>query len=155
MKPGSSASEFADPDFLGRRGAADIYPELDPSRVYIFPVRGRFLFNRDFKDCVFEGLARFYNKIGDRFEVPEAWFRSVRCFLEGHGFHVVLVEDLRDFAVVKLKHSSHPDLLFEEAVYRREGRDFNVFLMKDDVAVERAVSCGARRFCESGEDSVV
>jgi hypothetical protein len=70
-------------------------------------------------------------------------------FLSDHGYALVTVSALAEFTVVVEKYSEHPDNIFKDSVLRRTDAEYNVFLMKDRVAVEQATLNGATRLTET------
>ena len=94
---------------------------------------------------VFDRLKQYYNNQQYRFEVPPRAFESLREFLAEHGYGLVVVDPLEEFAVVVRKYTAHPEGIFKRAVIQRSVDKYNCFLLTDRDAVERAVKQDATR----------
>ena len=117
---------------------------LEP--VNAFPIDGTVLFKHYFDgDDVFARLRPYYNGNQYRFEVPVGEFDSLRRDLREHGYDVRLVDDPDEFYVLVRQYTAHPDGIFKDSVRHASTGGYNVFLMKDEAAVEAAVAGGARR----------
>ena len=120
------------------------------SDVNVFRLDGTQYFRHYFDgEAVFARLRRYYEHEHYRFAVPAREFDGVRRFLEEHGYRLRQVADVRPFTVVVRKYTAHPDGIFGEAVDQRSRGGYNVFLLKDEDAVEAAVSSGATRLADS------
>ena len=122
-------------------------------RINAFPVHETYLFKHYFDaDEIFAELGRYYDDYEYRFEVPGPRFEHVRDFLATHGFALVPVESIEEFAVVKRKYTDHPRLLFKGAVIHRDLGNFNCFVMKDRETFESALEIGATPLAETDLD---
>lgn len=118
-------------------------------RVNAFPIGNTILFKHYFAGAeVFDRLRPYYNGNQYRFEVPVDEFDSLRRFLRDSGYQPILV-DPSEFYVVVRKYSTHPENIFKESVRTETVRNYNCFLMKDQTAVEDAVSNGATRLVDT------
>lgn len=125
-------------------------PSEEPPRVNVFQVGDTYLFRRYFEEsAVFDALERFYNRRRYRFEVPSEAYRDVEGLLAGHGYEVSVVDQPADYAVVVRKYSDHPEETFEDAVFQVSTDEYNVFLLTDTDAVDRAVAAGATRLTDT------
>ena len=121
-------------------------------RVNAFAVDGEYLFRHYFEeDAVFGELREFYQPYDYRFAVPADRFEEVVAFLERHGYALV-EQDPVPFAVLKRKYTDHPDVLFEAAVRQWSVGNFNLFVLNERAAVERAVESGATPVAETDLD---
>lgn len=113
-------------------------------RVNVFPVEERYLFKHYFdNEKIFNQLRRYYNNQQYRFEVPDADFAEVQEFLADVGYALVTVDAVEEFTVVVQKYTEHPENIFKDAVLQRSEAGYNVFVMKDQAAVEQATLQGA------------
>jgi hypothetical protein len=120
------------------------FRKASTTRINAFPVGDGFYFKHYFDDsAVFRELAGYYNESEHRFELPTEAFPETRRFLEDEGYGLVPVTELEEFVVAKRKYTDHPDFLFRNAVLQRDSPDYNLFLMKDQSAVEQAIVNGA------------
>lgn len=118
--------------------------------VNVFRVDETYLFKHYFDgDEVFDRLKHYYNNQHYRFEIPAEDFEEISEFLQEHGYALVEVENIEEFVVVVEKYTEHPDNIFKASVMQRGDADYNVFLMKDQVAVEDAVHNGATRVTDT------
>ena len=123
--------------------------DVDRERINAFEIDGTYLFKHYFEqDDIFAQFRRYYNESDYRFEVPADAFTEVQALLEDRFFELTVVDDVEPFCVVKRKYTDHPDVLFKASVLQRERADYNVFLMKDELAVEQAVNNGATRLAD-------
>lgn len=123
-------------------------------RVNVFVVEEVSLFKHYFDgEAVWDELRRYYNNNQYRFEVPPSDYERVRLFLEEHGYGLVEVEDLDEFAVIVRKYTAHPENIFKGSVLHRSVGDYNVFVMTDRPSVEEAVAAGATRLSEAPIES--
>jgi hypothetical protein len=127
---------------------------VDREQINVFELDDTYLFKQFFdRDEVFDALRPYYNESEYRFEVPADEFSEVQDLLEEHFFDLTVVDDPDPFCVVKQKYTEHPDVLFKASVLQRERADYNVFLMKDQLSVEQAVTNGATRLADTDLDS--
>jgi hypothetical protein len=123
-------------------------------QVNVFEVNETHLFKHYFDgDEVFDRLKPYYNNQHYRFEVPPDEFEDLRSFLTDHGYGLVVVDVVAEFAVVVKKYTSHPGNIFKQSVIQRSIGDYNCFLMTDQAAVEQAVHEGAIRLTETDFES--
>lgn len=116
------------------------------SRVNAFRLGDTYYFRHYFEgEAVFARLRRYYENEHYRFAVPARQFDGVRRFLREHGYAVREVAEHERYTVVVRKYSAHPENIFKEAVDQRSRDGYNVFLLKDEAAVESAVAQGATR----------
>lgn len=124
--------------------------DVDDEPINVFPVDDQFVFKQYFeRDDVFAELRPYYNAEEYRFEVPGDAFEDVEAFLADHFFEFNVVDDPEAFCVVKQKYTDHPDLLFRNAVVQRSVGNHNVFLLKDQLAVEQALNQNATRLADT------
>ena len=115
-------------------------------QVNVFEIDETYLFKHYFDgEEVFDRLKRFYNNQHYRFEVPTAKFETLRSFLAEHGYGLVVVDAVEEFAVVVKKYTQHPENIFKGSVIHRSVEGYNAFLMTDQTAVDRATREGAIR----------
>lgn len=118
----------------------------ETERVNAFPMRDVLLVKHYFDgDDAFAALEPYYNQREYRFEIPQRDLRAVQAALAEHDYELEIVDYLEPFAVVVRKYSHHPESVFEDAVAEFSNADFNVFVLKDEAAVETAVRSGAQR----------
>jgi len=73
-------------------------------QVNVFEIDETYLFKHYFDDeNVFDRLKRYYNNQQYRFEVPADAFEELRSFLAEHGYGLVVVDAVAEFAVVVKK----------------------------------------------------
>lgn len=109
-------------------------------RINAFEVGEGYLFRHYFEgETVFDRLKPYYDPQQYRFEVPRAEFDDLRSFLADNGYGLVAVDAPEEFAVVVRQYTEHPENVFKAAVATRATDGYNVFLLKDREAVERAV----------------
>ena len=119
-------------------------------QVNVFEVDEMFLFKHYFDgENVFDRLKRYYNSQHYRFEVPAGAFEDLRLFLAEHGYGLVVVDAVAEFAVVVKKYTQHPENIFNGSVIHRSVDGYNCFLMADQAAVDRATREGAIRLTET------
>lgn len=119
-------------------------------RVNAFLIEEAYLFKHYFEeDEVFAELAQYYDDYEYRFEVPAFRLADVRSILGRHGYALVVVDAVEEFAVAKRKYTNHPEILFSNSVYHQGKDKFNCFVMKDREAVTDAVNAGARHLPET------
>jgi hypothetical protein len=115
-------------------------------QVNVFEIDETYLFKHYFDgEEVFDRLKRFYNNQQYRFEVPADAFEELRSFLAEHGYGLVVVDAVAEFAVVVKKYTQHPENIFKGSVIHRRVDGYNAFLMTDQTAVDRATREGAIR----------
>lgn len=125
-------------------------------RINAFRRDETYLFKHYFDDDdVFAELKRYYNQYDYRFEVPESRFAHVRDVLERHGYALIEVDEVEEFAVIKRKYTDHPRVLFKGSVLHRSLGNFNCFVMKDREAFQQALSAGAQPLLETDLELVV
>jgi hypothetical protein len=119
--------------------------DVEAERINVFPVGDEYLFTHFFdqKD-VFNELREYYNESEYRFEIPRGDFDEVREFLEEQYFDPVVVEDLKQFSVVKEKYTEYSEIL-KNSVANWERRNHRFFLMKDELSTKEAVEQGATK----------
>lgn len=138
----------ATPDMGFRRASQE--------RVNVFPVGERYLFKHYFdQDEIFDRLRRYYDNQQYRFEVPEDDFDEIKAFLGEFGYGLVVVDAVEAFAVAVRKYTEHPENIFNDSVLQRSEGDYNVFVLKDQAAVEQAELQGATRLSEADVNTVV
>lgn len=115
-------------------------------RVNVFEVDETYVFKHYFDgDHVFARLRPYYNFHQYRFEVPSDEFDDLREFLEDEGYGLVVVDAVEEFVVAIRQYTAHPDNIFKRSVMQRSADGYNVFLLTDEDAVERALDEGALR----------
>lgn len=125
-------------------------------RINAFPVGETYLFKHYFDDEeVFGELQRYYDEYEYRFEVPDSRLEHVSDFLDRHGYALVAVDEVEEFAVVKRKYTDHPRVLFKGSVFHRSQGNFNCFVMKDRDAFQQALGAGATPLLETDLDLVL
>ena len=113
--------------------------------VNVFLVDETYLFKHYFDGQeIFDRLRRYYNNQQYRFEVPPEAFEGLQEFLAEHGYGLVVVDPLEEFAVVVRKYTAHPEGIFKQSVIRRSVDGHNCFLLTDLDAVEQAIKQGAK-----------
>lgn len=123
--------------------------DSDRTPIYLFPVDRTVYFAHFFdRTDVFERLSEYYDADAYRFEVPEDELDEVRELLKTNWFDPVIVEDIADFCVIKEQYAPHAEIL-KRSVMHWDRRGFNFFVMKDPLAVDRAVERGATRIAET------
>lgn len=116
------------------------------SRVNAFRIEDTYCFRHYFDgEAVFARLRRYYENEHYRFAVPAREFDGVRRFLSKHGYELREVADLERYTVAVAQYTAHPDDIFKQAVDQRSRDGYNLFVLKDADAVERAVAEGATR----------
>lgn len=118
------------------------------NRINIFKIGKIYVFKHFFDDKeIFKGLVDFYISESYRFEMKNAGVRNkVMKFLDMKGgFDVYLIEDPADFMVKIGKDKKYAGIL-RNSVDFRETKDARIFIMKDMVAVEEAISLGAEKY---------
>lgn len=119
--------------------------DVETERINVFHVGDEYFFTHYFdRKDVFNELREYYNEGEYRFEVPEADFDEVSEFLEEQYFEPVVVEDLKQFSVVKEKYTEYSEIL-KNSVANWERRNHRFFLMKDELSVKEAVEQGATK----------
>jgi len=115
-------------------------------QVNVFEIDETYLFKHYFDgEEVFDRLKRYYNNQEYRFEVPADAFEDLRSFLAEHGYGLVVIDSVAEFAVVVKKYTQHPENIFKGSVIHRSVDGYNCFLMTDQAAVDRATRDGAIR----------
>ena len=115
-------------------------------QINVFEVDETYLFKHYFDgDEVFDRLKRYYNNQQYRFEVPVDAFEDLRSVLTEHGYGLVVVDAVEEFAVVVKKYTEHPENIIKQSVIHRSVDGYSAFLMTDQAAVERATREGAIR----------
>lgn len=133
------ATGSPEPDGARRRG----------ERVPVFRVGDVYYFRHYFEaEAVFEALEPYYDRRQYRFEVPAEDFRDLEPMLAGRGYDPV-VADPEAYAVVVRKYRTHPENVFADSVLQVSTSEHNVFVMKDQDAVEAAVDDGAVPLAET------
>jgi hypothetical protein len=95
-------------------------------RVNVFEVNETYLFKHYFDDeDVFDRLKQYYNNQQYRFEVPPDEFDDLRSFLAEHGYGLVVVDAIDEFAVVVEKYSAHPENIFKQSVIQLSENRYN------------------------------
>lgn len=118
---------------------------VDREPIYLFEIDDRYYFSHYFdRTDIFEHLSEYYNDEKYRFEVPTSEFDAVSDYLGEQWFEPVIVDDIASFCVVKEQYTNHAEIL-KRSVIHWSRRGFNFFVMKDPVAVDRAVELGATR----------
>jgi adenosine deaminase len=119
--------------------------DVEAERINVFPVGDEYLFTHYFdRKNVFNELREYYNGSEYRFEIPEEDFDEVSEFLKEQYFKPVVVEDLKQFSVVKETYTEHAEIL-KNSVANWERRNHRFFLMKDELSVKEAVEQGATK----------
>lgn len=114
-------------------------------QVNVFEIGDRYLFKYYFEEsAVFDRLKSYYNNTQYRFEVPPGEFQTIRSFLAGYGYGLVVVEAIAEFVVVVQQYSAHPENIFKESVIQRGHNGYNYFVMTDQAAVSAAIKAGAQ-----------
>ena len=122
------------------------YHRASHERVNVFVVDETYLFKHYFDgEEVFDRLRQYYNNQQYRFEVPPEAFEDLQEFLAEHGYGLVVVDPLEEFAVVVRKYTAHPEGIFKQSVIQRSVNGHNCFLLTDRDAVRQAVVDGATR----------
>ena len=117
----------------------------DREPIYLFEVDDHYYFAHFFdRTDVFEHLSEYYHDDEYRFEVPTSEFDAVSDYLGDQWFEPVIVDDIASFCVVKEQYTNHAEIL-KRSVMHWSRRGYNFFVMKDPVAVDRAVELGATR----------
>jgi len=134
--------------------AGDVRPDPatddDPTEVNAFPMRDVLLVRHYFEgDGAFGVLEPYYDQRAYRFEVPQSELPAVQEGLAEFGYRLRVVDYLAPLAVVVRKYTRHPESVFEDAVAEFSNAEFNVFLLKDEAAVENAVRGGATRLVDA------
>lgn len=115
--------------------------DVDREPINVFAVYDRYLFKHYFeRDVVFAALCQYYNEDDYRFEVPQDAVDDLREILEEHFYEPVMIRGLESFCVVYPKYSEHPSVLFKASILQRSKGEQHVFLMKDQVSVEKAIN---------------
>ncbi len=114
-------------------------------RITVFPLGKIWAFKYFFGDKdIFRELADYYNRGKYRFEFKTATERDEAfVLLENNGFDIDLVEDPSKY-VVKLDKSSRYAPVLKNSVEYTETLNERIFLMKDLLSVEEALSFGAK-----------
>jgi len=119
--------------------------EADRDPIHLFEVGEEYFFAHFFERTdVFEHLADFYKDDEFRFEIPSSELDAVCDYLRDQWFEPVIVEDVEPFCVVKEQYTKHAEIL-KRSVMHWARREYNFFVMKDPIAVDRAVELGATR----------
>ena len=113
--------------------------EVDREPVHVFVLDRAYVFKRYFElNELFDELRDFYDADEYRFEVPEREWEDVTATLREYHYEPTVVEDVEDFVVVKEQYTKHAEIL-KHSVANWTRREYNFFLMKDPLSVERAV----------------
>ena len=113
--------------------------DVDREPVYVFELDHAYVFRRYFElNEVFDELRDYYDADEYRFEVPEPDWDDTVEVLRTYYFEPEVVEDVAGFVVVKEQYTKHAEIL-KNSVAHWTRRGYNFFLMKDPLAVERAV----------------
>ena len=119
-------------------------------RVNVFVIDEVYLFKHYFDgEEVFDRLKRYYNNQQYRFEVPAGAFEDLQEFLAEHGYGLVVIDPLEEFAVVVRKYTAHPEGIFKQSVIHRSVDGHNCFLLTDRDAVQQAVAEEASRLAKT------
>lgn len=132
--------------------AADRTPDEDDdlTEVNAFPMRDVLLVRHYFEgDGAFGVLEPYYDQRAYRFEIPQSELPAIQEELAEFGYRLRVVDYLAPLAVVVRKYTHHPETVFEDAVAEFSNAEFNVFLLKDEAAVETAVASGATRLVDA------
>ena len=115
--------------------------------LIMFKLGRRWVFRHYFEDKeIFKELAESYDKENYRFEFKTLGERNRALkILELRGFDVELVEDLNGYVVKMSRYTKYAPLL-KKSVAFVETRDWRIFLMKDQLAVEDAIRQGAKLY---------
>ncbi|MCJ7443081.1 MAG: hypothetical protein MUO26_00870 [Methanotrichaceae archaeon] len=121
----------------------DVVPRR--KRIKIFKLGKLWVLKHFFDDKeIFKSLLDYYVKDQYRFEFKSIGARNNALkILERNGFDYDLVEDLKGY-VVQLPKSVKYAPILKNSVAFKETINERIFLMKDFVAVEEAVSLGAK-----------
>ena len=93
---------------------------------------------------VYNALLDYYNKDLFRFEFKYIGSRNNALkLLEKNGFDYDLVEDFKGYAVQLPKSAKYAQILKNSVAFKETANE-RLFLMKDQAAVEEAVSLGAK-----------
>ena len=113
--------------------------DVDREPVYVFELDHAYVFRRYFElNEVFDELRDYYDADEYRFEVPERDWDDVAEVLREYYYEPEVVDDVEDFVVVKEQYTKHAEIL-KNSVANWSRRGYYFFLMKDPLAVERAV----------------
>jgi len=150
IETGERAGDAPQQTTLGRAattpGASEEAAGETVETVNAFPMRDVLLVRHYFEgDGAFAALEAYYDQREYRFEIPQRDLPAVQDALAEHGYELQVVDYLEPYAVVVRKYSHHPESVFEDAVAQFSNADFNVFVLKDETAVETAVRSGAQR----------
>ncbi len=120
----------------------------DTETIVVFSLDDEYLFRHYFeRQDVFRDLSEYYNSEQYRFEVPEEEFETVEQRLR-EVYYELRVVDPERYCVVVEKYDKHAAIL-RDSVANWERRGHRFFLMKDDLAVEKAVDRGATPLSET------
>lgn len=109
--------------------------------VNAFEINGTYYLRHFFEpDELFDELRYYYNNQQHRFEVPSSAFPALRTLLRGHNYTVVVVRDIEPYVIAVRKYTPHPGNVFTTSVYQWSVREHNCFLLRDETAIEAAVS---------------
>lgn len=113
--------------------------DVEGEPVYVFVLDGTYVFKYYFgSQDLFDALSDYYDGEEYRFEVPERDWESAAEALRDHGYGPVVVDEPVEFVVVKEQYTKHAEVL-KHSVENWTRRGHHFFLMKDPLAVERAV----------------
>lgn len=97
-----------------------------------FEIDETYLFKHYFDgEDVFSRLKRYYNNQHYRFEVPAEALEDLRSFLAEHGYGLVVIDAVGEFAIVVKKYTVHSENIFKGSVLHRSVDGYNAFLMTD------------------------
>lgn len=124
--------------------------DIEPERINVFRIDDTYMFKHFFERTdIFDQLADYYNERKYRFEVPPDDYTSVKNELAKNYYELVVVEDLREYCVVKEQYTNHAEIL-RDAVVQWDRRGQLFFLMKDQLSVQTAIERGATRIDDTG-----
>jgi len=113
--------------------------DVDPEPIHVFLLDGTYVFKHYFElNDLFDALSEFYDGDEYRFEVPEHAWDDVAAVLREYHYDPTVVDDVATFVVVKEQYTQHAKIL-KNSVANWTRRGHNFFLMKEPLAVERAV----------------
>ena len=122
---------------------------IDPERINLFDVGGRYLFKHYFERTdIFDALSEYYNGDEYRFEVPTDELEEVRDTLDERYYELVAIDDPEPYCVVKEQYTPHAAIL-RNSVAHWSRDDHNFFLMKDELSVHEALEAGAKPVSET------
>ncbi|PTD94711.1 hypothetical protein C9439_01185 [archaeon SCG-AAA382B04] len=113
-------------------------------QINLFRIGKRWMFKEYLSEEAFKELSEFYSSEDYRFEFQtKTNLKEAREVLEENGYETKLIENIKQYCVVKDKYSERRDIL-KKSVYNETIEDKIVFVMKDKGAVEEAIALGAQ-----------